>query len=619
MLPIEPVIEQGAIDSPVSLPRSAHVDVWSRTDPKYRRRAVALLIVNVLLFSGLTGVAYWLRTGVVFAPAAENYWQTLADTFLPTLETKHTPTGLSLAPISIEQVPMMIPVLGLVLAALVSIPILTAMLYRFPCSLPFILAVGFVAVMPWLALVLLASCLIASVRPFRSSSRFASALMSLLPVIIYFFMASRQSEPVVDVLANPADRIKVVAPLVMAVIGSAIVMGIVLIIARVVNYRPGAISPLLAILFLAPAAMFEYKVGRDELHYRLLEREFGPGSQYFIQEEIQSEFESSVEAEWARKRSEGVTRDAVRDLMTTRWLLALDPRLTEATSRYTERAAEAAGQFVKQFPDSVYACNALYLKGRALDMRVNLNVFKHRHAIRFNDGFPSEKSRRAWELIDANAAESPTAAVALLRLAQLDAREGAIDSAIAHLEKLISRFTDYDPAAHTPRSTAFMGIILERQPPEAAIDIPVARHLFEGRRLLDLLSSNRDPLYGDEPLAQYLRADPRDLEYPRKLSAILKRFANCQLADNIQLALAVTLEPPDERIDAVRMCARQAAGGDASAEAQFRLGETYAELKDAPAAREAFRTLIEQQPNSIWRDPAEAHLRKLDAAPLGQE
>ena len=225
-------------------------DVWSRTGSKYRRRAFILLVINLCLFAGLGCVAYWLRTGVVFAPRVADYWDLLAATFHPFPDTKFTPTGLSLAPISIEQVPMMILVHGLILAALVSIPVLVAMLYRLPCSIPFIGVVGFIAVMPWLAIALVGSCLLASVKPFRFRSRFASALMGLLPVILYFFMASRQQSPTVDVLTDPADRIKLLAPLMLAIIVSAFIMGIVLVIAKIVNYRPGAIAPLLAILFL---------------------------------------------------------------------------------------------------------------------------------------------------------------------------------------------------------------------------------------------------------------------------------------------------------------------------------------------------------------------------------
>ena len=37
-------------------------DVWSRTEPRYRRRAAALLLINAAVFAGLNVFAYWLQT-----------------------------------------------------------------------------------------------------------------------------------------------------------------------------------------------------------------------------------------------------------------------------------------------------------------------------------------------------------------------------------------------------------------------------------------------------------------------------------------------------------------------------------------------------------------------------
>ncbi len=583
-------------------------DVWSRTEAKYRRRSILLLTINVCLFAGLGCVAYWLRTGTVFAPLADDYWSQLAATFDPTPNTLHTPTGLSLGPISVEQVPMMIPVLGLILAALVSIPILTAILYRFPCSLPFIAAVGLVAVMPWLAIVLLASCLIASVKPFRSRSRFASALMSLLPVILYFFMASRQSEPAVDVMANPADQIKLMAPLILSIIASAIVMGTVLVVAKVVNYRPGAISPLLAILFLTPAALFEFQVGRDELHYRLLEREFGPASQYFIQQDLHKVLDATVDAEWARRKDSGVSREAVRAQIATRWSLALDPVVGKILKSHQGRAAEAAMRFVRLFPDSVYAPNALYLYARALDTRVDLSAFERDIANAFYDDFPDERSRSAWEKIAANASSLPATSVALLRLAQTDARAGRIDKAIAWLVRLEQTFGDVDRES----SSALRADILERVTPQDSLHIPVARMVFDGRRLRSLLEQNRDPLYGDRPLAALLSIDSKGRGHERQLRAVLERYPSCQLSDNIDLELALSLHDPADRVAALRSFLQKHDVGDATPEAVYSLGVANFEARHPLEARRAWERVVKDYGDSIWRGQAESQLRKLE-------
>ena len=594
-------------------PQTPPADVWSRTEPKYRRRAVILLTINVLLFAGLACVAYWLRTGIVFAPAAEGYGARLGETFLPTLETKHTPTGLSLGPISIEQVPMMIPVLALVLAALVSIPVLTAMLYRFPCSLPFIAAVGFLAVMPWLAIVLLLSCLLPSLRPLRSSSRFVSALVSLLPIIVYFFMASRQTEPVVAALASPADQIKVMAPLVLAVIASAVVMGVVLVIARIVNYRPGAISPLLAILFLTPAVLFEFEVGRDELHYRLLEREFGPASEYFLRQEVRELFEASVEAREARNTD--LPPGAAAELTETRWLLELDSETSDIFARHRRRAAEAAEEFIRYFPDSIYACNALYLEARALDMRVDLRAFKRERAVVFYDDFPSEASRRAWELIEANFADSPVAAVALLRLAELDARRGHIDDALARLERL-EALGETESMAARSSSNQKVAALMRRQPPVASLGISVPRRVIEGRKLRSLLVNNRDPLYGDAPFRAYTSIDPRELNSVDRYGLIPRDFPSCQLTDNVNLRLAVAKTNLQDRAEALRDWVEQNDSGDAVPEALYLLGLAYAEQKKTSEALAAVERVVSEFGDTVWGEQAELQLRRLERTPL---
>ena len=119
-------------------------DVWSRAGFKYRTRAIVLLVINILLFAGLGCFAYWLRTGVVFAPAQADYAVQFKATFSPSFESDVTLSSLLTFPISVEQVPMQIVILGLLLAALVSIPILVSILYRFPASLPFLRALK-----PW--------------------------------------------------------------------------------------------------------------------------------------------------------------------------------------------------------------------------------------------------------------------------------------------------------------------------------------------------------------------------------------------------------------------------------------------------------------------------------------
>ena len=159
-------------------------DVWSRSGSKYRIRSILLLAVNIVLFAAVGSFAYWLRSGEVFAPARDGYWDLLSQTFWGVGRAEVSLGALLMEPIGVQAVPIQIPIVGLLMAALISIPILVAILYRFWSSLPLIAVVGFLAAMPWLALTLLGSCLLASVRPFRTRLRFMSALIGLIPAIV---------------------------------------------------------------------------------------------------------------------------------------------------------------------------------------------------------------------------------------------------------------------------------------------------------------------------------------------------------------------------------------------------------------------------------------------------
>ncbi|NOX58190.1 MAG: hypothetical protein GXP29_04945 [Planctomycetes bacterium] len=97
------------------------VDVWSRTSSKHRLQAILLLMVNIVLFAGLGCFAYWLRTGVVFAFSVPDYWGQLGRTFLPRGDA--TLANFVLFPVRLDVIPMHGVVVGLLLAALVSIPI----------------------------------------------------------------------------------------------------------------------------------------------------------------------------------------------------------------------------------------------------------------------------------------------------------------------------------------------------------------------------------------------------------------------------------------------------------------------------------------------------------------
>ena len=593
-------------------PASRMMDVWSRSGSKYRIRAVILLSVNVLLFAEVGSFAFWLRSGERFAPIVPGYWGHFVQTFRFAGDNPVSLGSLLLDPISVLEVPMQIPILGLLMAALISIPILVAILYRFWASLPFIVVVGFLAVMPWLALTLLLSCILASVWPFRTRYRFMSALMGLVPVVIYLTLAYRGSTDIIAGRVDPIDGIKFVAPWVLAVVAAAGAFAVVLMIARIVDYRPGAIAPLLAVMFVLPAALFEFKVGRDELYYRLLE---ALNRAHFAESDASVAWRESAWRAYQRHPLPRPPWQVVRQIEEQKWLFELATELGPYESELTRHQATIAQRcdwFITHFPKSRYAANALFIKARALDTRVDVGEFRRTKWVRFYDDFPTAASRETWLVLSELQPDSILGAAAGLRLAQLSAREGSVDRAVSRLERVIAALE-----AHSPEGTADDPIelprpsVLARGAPQSTLGISVEALELQARRLQGLLTANRDPLYGYEPLAGprpgstdwpygLLDLDPRHERYAENLKRLKTQYPHCQIQDNIDLELAKATAAPESRIELLEACLKRFPDRDAAPETLLRLGMTYRETGQVEQSDLAFDKLLKRHPGSIW-------------------
>lgn len=607
-------------------------NVWSRSGSKYRIRAIALLGLNVLLFAGVGCFAYWIRTGVVFAPAMDGYVDELVETFRFGGNTSVSLAHLLVSPISVQTVPMQIPIIGLLMATLIAIPILVAILYRFWASVPFALVVGALAVMPWLAITLFGSCVLASVRPFRMRFRFMAALVALVPIVVYLVLAWHGSDEVFMGRFDPVERIKFVAPWVLAVVAATCLFAIVLFIASLVDYRPGAIAPLLALMFFLPLGLFEFRVGRDELHYRLLENLFG---YHFEDVDAKQSLRAAALSAWERHPRPRPRFEQILQLEELKWQfeLASDPGAARSVLvRHQAEIVSRCDWFLLHFPKSRYALNTLHIRGTALDMRVDALTFRRTKWIRFYDEFPSASSRTTWKIARQNGEDSPITAVALWKLAQLDARECDIDRAMDHLATLLRRFdSDDGPATTTVAKRARQKGVLDRDLPELTLHIGLEGILLRAHRLRDLLAENEDPIYGYAPICGprrhqddytfgLLDLDPHHERYVDNLDQLLKRYPDSQLADNVELEIAIALRGSDssgatDRGDEhasvagiLRACLKQHPTGDAVPEVLYRLGDAYRSLGQPEESRGAYARLFREHGESIWARRAMAEL-----------
>lgn len=609
-------VADGGATGPSDPAPQEFVDVWSRTSSKYRIRSIVLLAVNVVLFAGVGCFAFWLRSGRFLAPTMDGYWDQLALTFAFRGPSTVTLASFLMEPISVQHVPMQIPIVGLLMAALIAIPILVAILYRFWSSLPFIAVVGLLAVMPWLAITLLASCIVASVKPLRTQFRFMSALLGLVPAVVYLILAWKGSAEVLAGVVDPVDRIKFVAPWALAIVAAAVVFAVVLALAKLVDYRPGAITPLLAVMFGLPVALFEYHVGRDELHYRILER---LSHEWFADVDASLNLDQAVLRKWRRLPWPRPSLQKLREIEEIMWQfeLAADmgPRQSELT-RHQDVLARRCDKFHTQFPNSRYTPNALYIKARALDTRVDVDEFRRTEWIRFYDDFPNKASRGTWRIIAENRPDTLLGAVALLRLAQLDARDGDIDRARDKLKSLLERHAR--PAATDPSNlnrAGMLGGVLSRDDPEASLPIDADRIVLEAHRLYDLIAQNRDPIYGYDPLYRprdpqeplwfgFLDLNPRSKWYIANLQRLLDAYPKCQLEDNLTLEIAKATSSTSLKIERLEDCLQRFPRRDAVPEALFRLSQAYRSAGHARPAYATVETLVREHSDSFWAQRA---------------
>jgi tetratricopeptide (TPR) repeat protein len=275
--------------------------------------------------------------------------------------------------------------------------------------------------------------------------------------------------------------------------------------------------------------------------------------------------------------------------------------------------AERCDEFHRFFPDSRYMPNALFIRARAWDRRVDLEEFRRTKWIRFYDDFPSPASRESWQILLANRPDSVPGAVARLRLALLEAREGDVDRALDKLSQIIVKFDAGaqlpEPSPKQPDKSGPLAV-LASEAAEATLKIPLQRVVLDAHRLHDLLAANRDPLYGYEPLTGRRRADefaygfldldPRSARYLDSLAALVREYPNCQIEDNIALEITRAEPDPQARAAALKGLVARFPSGDAVPEALLQLGLAYKALGRQQEAADALARLMQSFPASVW-------------------
>jgi outer membrane protein assembly factor BamD (BamD/ComL family) len=399
----------------------------------------------------------------------------------------------------------------------------------------------------------------------------------------------------------PAEQIKLYFPWLWSMIWAALLMGAVLLLARVVNYRPGVIAPLLAVSFAIPVALFEGQVGRDELYYRLLEREYGPRSpDYFVDLDRPAVIERLAERWLRTRRTPNQSLKAIRAEIRDWWAFAPERIRDELAALQEELASgqfdvvSACDRFLRDYSKSKYVPSVLYIKARALDMRINEPLFLRAGRLEHYLDYPSRASRPVWVTLLTRHPDSTLSAVARLRLARFYAQERRVGQAIDVLNELEDVVRERQQTGEQSTS------LFEAEPPAASLAVSLERVLEDGRKLRDLLQRNRDAQYSDTPLVLLMKSDARHTQYERNLRDLRQRYPQSALADNIDLRLILRARSRTWRAAQLSRFVQERAEGDAVERALFELGALLERDAQPQRALETWERLLTRYPESPW-------------------
>jgi outer membrane protein assembly factor BamD (BamD/ComL family) len=576
------------------------VDIWSRPGLWARQRAYIFLSINILVYTALTIFLFWLHRAQLF----DFSWSSYAATYHKTL------IDFLVFPISVHEAPVLIPIFGMIMANIIIVPILVAQLYGFRFSIPFACCVLIFAHLPVLSVFLVASSFIAGASRKKLPFKFGVAVLGLLPLAIYFYVATRGA----NVLQyHPVDPSLLYAPWILSFLAAGMIAGVVLGFARLVKYRPGGILVMMIPFFAIPVVLFNYYVGVDQLEFRVIAHQYGKESDIFVPVDISNRVFQETIRNWKKYKIRSL--QAIVDLAEVEFQYIAE----EILQNDRQSILDACDKFRKQFPQSKFIPNVLYITGMAHDMRYDNQVLMKNWIVEYHCDLVSPISRKTWELLVKNYPDSVFSIPGRLRLAILSVRDEDVTQSKKILQDLLDRSQNFSKPADTQPAAASLKLFTRAE----SINIPhieVNDLVEQAQELYDLISQNSDdPIFGNKPLADLMRLDERHPNYHEQLLELAVKYSGGKLHDNLLVRFALTEPDPNQRKQLLERYTTVFMGKDAGAQALYELGRLLQawglvnlETQSRKQAVECYKRLQKEYPTSIFTSRAANKLKKLN-------
>ena len=555
-------------------------------------RMAILLLVNLSVYCGACAFWHYLVSGRFFDFAISAYRGDLARPLTRMLEY----------PLDVFAYPWMILVIGVLLAAMIFVPIVVVVLYRLSFAIMFVIVIALLGHGPVLALAVLIGCFLAYRNPLRHSIPFAAAMLGMLPAGLYLLVSALGFAEVAGV-----GRLVQHGPFILAVLAAIFATGAVLALAQVSRYRPGVILPVITILLIGPAVIFFVKVGPDELAYSLIANQVARPDSIFVPQTLDS---------WSAKPGRvGLGDVTLRTAVTDE----LDSRRT--------KLVQQCQVFLNRYKRSRRSSSVLWIQAQCASLQLHDRAFTAENPIvSYTADFPLPESSGLWQRLGSEYSNSPHAGLARWRLGELALRTQQVDQAEQLLTTAQQQLARLNISAKFEPNTSRGGSLL-RMPGKLPSTDYYANALFEIRKLLWLIGQNDllDDPTSAEAMARLMSVNPNDADYGDRIGEILNQsdpnFESTKMGDNLLLAAAKA--SPDIYDKRAGMLMSLADGtSDAAIQANYELALLLMQqpvLRLRPGIEDSwtyFKRVKEARPNP-WTHLASEQLERLGNIPHG--
>ncbi|HEW79190.1 MAG TPA: hypothetical protein ENH34_04395, partial [Phycisphaerales bacterium] len=400
--------------------------------------------------------------------------------------------------VSIFEYPWQILVLGMLMGILGIVPVLISQLMSSRYSLPFILAVAFLANLPAFAISLLLSCVAVACRPLRFRSRFIAIALCTAPQLAFwgYFGGAIGVEPIKWGFSF--------TPWICAWLVGLAIAGLVLGIGHFTRYRPGLVWMFTSLVLLTTVVVFEVKIGFDELDYQLYVAKNNPEQvSEFHDHSITEALDKTITnpavikylagffypAEPIPLRAE-LKREIQIQLSQDRWpswFVATDELKYQAKRQWL---FEQYDLFISRRAKSRRMPIALYYKALLREYSPDVKAIEQKEELHFYSDYPYERSREIWYQLYRDFGGSPESLEARWRIAKHWAGQGKFEQAdklLAQAQTMIGERSQTKAQRHIDTKTQSDTLFGPFRPP--ADSAMTAFKLAELQRKLNQLRS----------------------------------------------------------------------------------------------------------------------------------